>query len=333
MITCRYVDSPRAPSTRPARRSSGGMWSTPAMIPLAMAGAAPRMTTNRIADSLRPNSTIASGNQAMVGMVCSPVIMDPMAVRSTLDRATAMPTAEPTSSAMPYPMAARCMVLPAAFSRTPSPISRKNSRKTFSGPGRMYSGFKPSHTTACQTKRKMATAASLGQAADQMRRACDGAAAMGTSRASMPASSTSRVSGFVVVCMTAHLFPQAFGDPCRHRRHLGRFEATGTGDVDGELGHDAPRPAGQHEHAVAQTHGLAHVVGDEQDGDPGRRPHPLDLVVEQVACDGVEGAEGLVHQQDLRLLGQRSCQRHPLAHCARELVGSAVAEPVEPNGV
>src|SRR5437762_3117054 len=65
MITWRYSDRPRAPSTRPARRCRGGMWSTPAMTPLAMAGPAPRTTTKRIAVSLRPKSRMASGKAAM----------------------------------------------------------------------------------------------------------------------------------------------------------------------------------------------------------------------------------------------------------------------------
>ena len=60
------------------------MWSTPAMTPLAIDGAAPRRTTNRIADSLRLNRTIASGNHVIEGMVWMPVIIEPTAVRSTL---------------------------------------------------------------------------------------------------------------------------------------------------------------------------------------------------------------------------------------------------------
>ena len=59
----------------------------------------------------------------------------------------------------------------------------------------------PSHTIACHRNRKIPVAASLGHAPDQKRRAREGAAAIGTSSASMPASSTSRMSG-VVVCMS-----------------------------------------------------------------------------------------------------------------------------------
>ena len=49
-----------------------------------MAGAAPRTTTKRMAFSLSLNSRMASGNQAIDGMVCRPVIIEPTAERSDL---------------------------------------------------------------------------------------------------------------------------------------------------------------------------------------------------------------------------------------------------------
>ena len=58
----------------------------PAMIPLAIDGAAPSTTTKRIACSLELNSRMASGNHAIDGIVCRPVIIEPIAVRSTRDR-------------------------------------------------------------------------------------------------------------------------------------------------------------------------------------------------------------------------------------------------------
>ena len=80
------------------------MWSTPEMSPLAMAGAAPNTTTNVMAVSLRWKSRMASGNQAIVGIVCRPVISEPMAARSTLTRATATPSTDPiTTATLPLP--------------------------------------------------------------------------------------------------------------------------------------------------------------------------------------------------------------------------------------
>ena len=78
--------SPWRPSCGPARSRFGGMWSTPEMRPLATDGAAPSTTTKVIADSLSLNSTMASGNQAMEGIVCRPVIIEPMAERNGLKR-------------------------------------------------------------------------------------------------------------------------------------------------------------------------------------------------------------------------------------------------------
>ena len=60
-----------------------------------MEGTAPMRMTNRIACSESWNSRIASGNQAIEGIVCSPVIIDPIAARRIVDRATATPEHEP----------------------------------------------------------------------------------------------------------------------------------------------------------------------------------------------------------------------------------------------
>ena len=49
---------------------------------------------------------------------------------------------------------------------------------------------------------------------------------------------------------------------------------------------------------AAEPHRLAHVVGDEDDRRPGLPPDPRQLVVQQVAGDGVERGERLVHEQD-----------------------------------
>ena len=82
----------------------------PSMMPLAIDGAAPSTTTNKMARSLSWNSTIASGTHATDGIVCRPVIIDPIAARSTGTRATAMPTTPPMTIDDPKPTAARRMV-------------------------------------------------------------------------------------------------------------------------------------------------------------------------------------------------------------------------------
>jgi hypothetical protein len=76
------------------------MLSTPLMSPLAIDGAAPMTTTKKIAPSLSWNSNSARGYHATDGMVWSPVIIEPMAARSTGMRATAAPIAVPITIAI-----------------------------------------------------------------------------------------------------------------------------------------------------------------------------------------------------------------------------------------
>ena len=51
--------------------------------------------TNRMADVFCPKRMIANGNQAIDGMVCSPLMIDPVAARSGGIRDTMAPMSEP----------------------------------------------------------------------------------------------------------------------------------------------------------------------------------------------------------------------------------------------
>ncbi len=84
---------------RLARNNSGGVLSTPVIRPLAIDGPAPSTITNKIADSEVPNRMIANGSQAIDGIVCSPLIIDPVAARSGGIRDTIAPMTEPISIA------------------------------------------------------------------------------------------------------------------------------------------------------------------------------------------------------------------------------------------
>ncbi len=69
---------------------------------------------------------MASGNQAIDGIVCRPVISEPIADRSTRDRDTASPRAVPITIATAKPTIARLMVVLRAlqnFGSTSSPTS------------------------------------------------------------------------------------------------------------------------------------------------------------------------------------------------------------------
>ena len=112
------------------------MWSMPWMRPLATDGAAPRTTTNAMASSLILKSRIASGNQAMDGMVWRPVMSEPMAARSTANLETSAPTTTPMATASPKPQAPRTMVMPMACQSPGVPMSCARRSRTVMGPGR-----------------------------------------------------------------------------------------------------------------------------------------------------------------------------------------------------
>src|SRR3954471_22952010 len=92
---------------------------------------------------------------------------------------------------------------------------------------------------------------------------------------------------------------------------------------------DASRARREHYHAIAEEDRLADAVGDEDDGLVLGEPHLLQLDVHLVARQRVERAEGLVHQQQNRIVDQRAADRHALAHAARELRGVGLLESLQ----
>src|SRR5882672_8703284 len=82
------------------------------------------------------------------------------------------------------------------------------------------------------------------------------------------------------------------------------------------LMHDAP---GMHDRdAVAEAQRFWHVVGDEHDRLAEAALQGLELVLQAAARQGVEGAEGLVHEQERRIRAQGPRQPRPLALASRE---------------
>ena len=116
-----------------------------------------------------PNRMIANGNQAIDGMVCSAVIIDPTAARSGLTRDTSAPITTPMIRASANPITARRKVVPMACQRSRWCICCHRSEKTAAGPGRM-SFFQPLRWTSSQAASTIAIASSLGQAAPQILR-------------------------------------------------------------------------------------------------------------------------------------------------------------------
>ena len=101
----------------------------------------------------------------------------------------------------------------------------------------------------------------------------------------------------------------------------GRHQQLGRGRVLGDLAalaHDRD--------PVAHLDRLVDVVGDEEDGLADLRLQAQELVLEALAVDRVDRAEGLVHQHHQRVGGERPGDPDPLLLAAGELRRVAVAE-------
>src|SRR5205823_11888096 len=87
----------------------------------------------------------------------------------------------------------------------------------------------------------------------------------------------------------------------------------------------------QHDERGADRDGLLDRVGDEQDRASGLLPDATDLGLHDAAVLRVEGAEGLVHQEYVRLDRERPRDRRALPHAARDAPGVVVLEAPEPG--
>src|SRR5262245_38034551 len=74
-------------------------------------------------------------------------------------------------------------------------------------------------------------------------------------------------------------------------------------------------------HAVGEQDRLRDAVGDEEDRLRPLLPHAEQLQAHLLAGHGVEGAEGLVHEQEAWVVHEGAAQGHPLLHAAGQLPG------------
>src|ERR687897_2784056 len=139
-----------------------------------------------------------------------------------------------------------------------------------------------------------------------------------------------RLSASVVIGMAG---PEALADPVRDLQEVRRLadlepalapERARVDDVD-----DAARPRRHHDDLRGQEHRLGDRMRDEQHRLGGLVPQAQQLLVEVVAHDLVEGPEGLVHQEELRVERQGPRDRGALLHAAGELPGIFVLEALE----
>src|SRR6266850_438385 len=80
------------------------------------------------------------------------------------------------------------------------------------------------------------------------------------------------------------------------------------------------RMRGKKENPIAQTNRFADVVGDKDNGFASRFPNALKIAIELLAGEGIEGSEGLIHQEDAWIRCKSPGQGDPLFHPPRKLV-------------
>ena len=223
---------------------------------------------------------MASGNQAIEGIVCSPVIIEPTAERAIFDEATIAADDDADGERR-----GRSRRPPGASSRrrprttVPSAISSPSRSNTVAGAGSTYSGRHPDHTTICQSSRAEGDGGHL-----RPRRQPDAPAELGRGRAGASPSVTvalssrrdvgglgRRRSSGSTASMGERLLSELVGHGGGERADLGRVDAPGPLDRDVEAGRDPSRPGRHDDDAVAEPGRLADVVGDEQTVSPRAR--------------------------------------------------------------
>ena len=90
-------------------------------------------------------------------------------------------------------------------------------------------------------------------------------------------------------------------------------------------------PLEHHGDAVRHDKRLFLIVGDQNEGDADLALQPSQFDLHLFAHLLVQGAEGFIQQQHLRLQDQRPGQRHPLALTTRQGMGGAVAVAAKPD--
>ena len=110
---------------------------------------------------------------------------------------------------------------------------------------------------------------------------------------------------------------------------LARLDRPLGGQVDVDDLRDPARPRGHDDDPRRQEDRLGDAVGHEHDGRPGPSPDAHQLGVHPLAGHLVEGAERLVHEQQLRIERQRPGDRDALLHAARQLPRMPLGERLE----
>ena len=91
------------------------------------------------------------------------------------------------------------------------------------------------------------------------------------------------------------------------------------------------RTVGHHHDAVGKQQGFIHIVGHHHGGDAGLLADLHQLLLQVAAGEGIEGAEGLIEQQQPRPDRQGAGNRHPLLHASRQLGRKLVGRRAQPH--
>src|SRR5881392_3845455 len=112
-------------------------------------------------------------------------------------------------------------------------------------------------------------------------------------------------------------------------RRLQGIESAGTSDVNPQRGAHPSRPGRHDVDDIAEEDGLVDVMSNKEDRLAVPLPEVGQQLLHDLARERVKRAEGLVHQQHLRIVRQRTGNGDSLFHATRERLWKRVREAVE----
>src|SRR5687768_12510419 len=228
-------------------------------------------------------------------------------------RAMTRPNRTPATTAMANPAPARAKEAAVCAKISPEPIMATREAATSQNAGSTDLGRNPALEAACHRATSRTSGTSL----------------MKTPRSRKPLAPPLTGGQDRSCAHRRNLFLHAAPDAQLEGRELGiGLELVAVGHVEAadEYLLDASRARGHDDDARAQRHGLFNVVRDEEHRLHVAAPDAPHLVLEDAARLRIERTEGLVHEQHVRLAGERLRERDTLLHPARELARVAVLE-------
>ncbi len=101
------------------------------------------------------------------------------------------------------------------------------------------------------------------------------------------------------------------------------MRSRGCGNLHAKVGADVAGIAAQHNDAVGQQHRFFNIVRHQEDGLGGHGlvgPQLQQFAAQILGGQHIQSAEGLVHEEHLRLDHQGARKTHPLLHSARQFL-------------